>query len=235
MSTLYLVRHGQAAFGADDYDVLSELGMAQGTALGEHWARWGLRLDALYVGPRRRHEATASALLAGLARGGAEPPTVRPLPSWDEFDFGAVLAGARASLESEYQQLKEQLAGADPLRHRRSFDRLFHLATRSWARGDLDQHVDESYAKFQARVRGGLHAVMSEQGRGRNVAVVSSAGPISVALQQALEISNEMALRLCGTMANTAVSELRYRDDSLSAISFNTIAHLPDPAMLSYR
>lgn len=235
MSTLYLVRHGQAAFGADDYDVLSELGTAQGAALGEHWARWGLRIDSLYVGPRRRHEATASALLAGLARGGAAAPTVLPLPSWDEFDFGAVLRGARPTLESEYQQLKEQLAGEDPLRHRRSFDRLFHLATRSWARGDLDQHVDETFAIFQARVRTGLASVMGAQGRGRNVAVVSSAGPISMALQQALEITNEMALRLCAAMANTAVSELRYRDDSLSAISFNTIAHLPDPAMLSYR
>ena len=26
MGTLYLVRHGQASFGADDYDKLSELG-----------------------------------------------------------------------------------------------------------------------------------------------------------------------------------------------------------------
>jgi broad specificity phosphatase PhoE len=235
VSTLYLVRHGQAAFGADDYDVLSPLGTAQGSALGAFWARWGVRLDAVYVGPRRRHEATAAALLAGLATGSQPAPPLLPLPSWDEFDFGAVLAGARPTLETEYQKLKQEIDGVDPLRHRRSFDRLFNLATSSWVRGELDHHVPESFSAFQARVRGGLHTVMQQQGRGKTVAVVASAGPISVALQSALGVSDEMTLRLCATMANTAVSELRYRSDSLSMLSFNSIAHLPEPGLLTHR
>lgn len=240
MSTLFLVRHGQAAFGSDDYDVLSPLGTEQATALGEHLGRWGVRLDALYVGPRRRHEATAAALLAGLQRTAAAAPQVLALPSWDEFDFGAVLAGARPALATEFEKLRQeliaqQLAEQDPLRHRRSFDRLFNLATLSWVRGELDPHVPETFAAFQKRVRDGLRAVMDEQGRGRTVAVVSSAGPISVVLQQALEISDEMTLRLCASMANTAVSELRYRPGSLSVLSFNSIAHLPEPGLLTHR
>jgi broad specificity phosphatase PhoE len=36
MGTLYLVRHGQASFGADDYDQLSELGRRQSVRLGEY-------------------------------------------------------------------------------------------------------------------------------------------------------------------------------------------------------
>jgi broad specificity phosphatase PhoE len=43
MGTLYLVRHGQASFGADDYDQLSELGGA-GVRLGEHWRAQGQAL-----------------------------------------------------------------------------------------------------------------------------------------------------------------------------------------------
>jgi broad specificity phosphatase PhoE len=42
MGTLYLVRHGQASFGADDYDQLSELGRRQSVRLGEYLARQGL-------------------------------------------------------------------------------------------------------------------------------------------------------------------------------------------------
>ena len=38
MGTLYLVRHGQASFGTDDYDLLSELGVRQCERLGE-WFR----------------------------------------------------------------------------------------------------------------------------------------------------------------------------------------------------
>ena len=37
MGTLYLVRHGQASFGADDYDVLSPAGHEQAVRLGEYW------------------------------------------------------------------------------------------------------------------------------------------------------------------------------------------------------
>ena len=37
MSMLHLVRHGQASFGADDYDKLSELGWQQSRRLGEYW------------------------------------------------------------------------------------------------------------------------------------------------------------------------------------------------------
>ena len=36
MGTLYLVRHGQASFGADDYDQLSPLGQQQAVRLGEY-------------------------------------------------------------------------------------------------------------------------------------------------------------------------------------------------------
>ncbi|MBU5895007.1 histidine phosphatase family protein, partial [Vibrio cholerae O1] len=65
MGTLYLVRHGQASFGAEDYDQLSERGTAQSQRLGAYWRERGLRFDAVYTGTLRRHEQT----LAGIADG----------------------------------------------------------------------------------------------------------------------------------------------------------------------
>ena len=38
MGSIYLIRHGQASFGADDYDVLSPLGVRQAEVLGDHLA-----------------------------------------------------------------------------------------------------------------------------------------------------------------------------------------------------
>mgnify|MGYP006207489193 FL=1 len=58
MGTLYLVRHGQASFGADDYDQLSERGQAQSQRLGAYWRERGLRFDAVYTGTLRRHAQT---------------------------------------------------------------------------------------------------------------------------------------------------------------------------------
>ena len=65
MGTLYLVRHGQASFGAADYDRLSELGERQSERLGRYWAERGLRFDAVITGTLRRHAQT----WAGIARG----------------------------------------------------------------------------------------------------------------------------------------------------------------------
>ena len=45
MAELFLVRHGQASLGADNYDCLSDAGVQQSLWLGEHFARDGVRFD----------------------------------------------------------------------------------------------------------------------------------------------------------------------------------------------
>lgn len=45
MGSIYLIRHGQASFGADDYDVLSPVGVRQAEVLGKHLEQLGISLD----------------------------------------------------------------------------------------------------------------------------------------------------------------------------------------------
>jgi len=45
MGTLYLVRHGQASFGADNYDVLSPLGHRQAERLGQYLKERGIDFE----------------------------------------------------------------------------------------------------------------------------------------------------------------------------------------------
>ena len=42
MAELVLIRHGQASFGADDYDKLSDMGWRQSRWLGEYFAERGV-------------------------------------------------------------------------------------------------------------------------------------------------------------------------------------------------
>ena len=65
MGTLYLIRHGQASFGADDYDQLSELGMRQAVRLGEWFHGKGVQFSAVMTGSLKRHVQT----LEGIAKG----------------------------------------------------------------------------------------------------------------------------------------------------------------------
>ena len=66
VSVLLLVRHGQASFGAADYDELSALGEEQSRLLGASLAARGVRPDVVLRGSMQRHRQTAD----GRGRGG---------------------------------------------------------------------------------------------------------------------------------------------------------------------
>ena len=60
MGTLYLVRHGQASFGAANYDQLSPLGQRQCLRLGEYFRAKGRRFGTLISGTLMRQRQSDS-------------------------------------------------------------------------------------------------------------------------------------------------------------------------------
>lgn len=82
MAVVLLVRHGQASFGAEDYDVLSGVGHEQAAVVGRELARRGLRDPLLVCGTLRRQRGTADGL--GLGQ-----PAVDG--RWDEYDHLGLL------------------------------------------------------------------------------------------------------------------------------------------------
>ena len=71
MSVIHLVRHGQASFGADDYDLLSALGERQSRVLGQALAGIGPRIVHAASGEMRRQRQTAEACLGAMGGMGA--------------------------------------------------------------------------------------------------------------------------------------------------------------------
>ena len=88
MGTLYLVRHGQASFGAEDYDQLSPLGTRQSLRLGEYFAHKGITFEAAICGTQRRHVQT----YAGICQGAGLELAALPWPGLNEYDSAAVIA-----------------------------------------------------------------------------------------------------------------------------------------------
>ena len=88
MGTLYLVRHGQASFGAADYDQLSPLGQQQSVRLGAYFREKGLRFDSALTGTLRRQQQT----YAGIREGGGFDLEALEWPGLNEFDSEAVIA-----------------------------------------------------------------------------------------------------------------------------------------------
>ena len=94
MGTIFLVRHGQAAFGTDDYDRLTPNGTEQARWLGEYFATRKMRVDAVLMGSLTRHRQTAEAFASALRKRASEliddaAPEV--FPALNEYDPRAVI------------------------------------------------------------------------------------------------------------------------------------------------
>ena len=94
MSTLYLVRHGQASFGQANYDKLSELGERQCRILGEFWAARGIRLDAVYTGTLERQTASADCAREAFEKAGVDFPDHARIAGFNEYDTAGILSGS---------------------------------------------------------------------------------------------------------------------------------------------
>lgn len=215
MSRIYLVRHGQAPFGTDDYDRLTATGVAQCERLARHWRAIGRRVDCLYSGTLRRQKDSAAAFARSYGIDGGPEPLPRELPGFEEYNHRALLeAHDGAGLRT---------APADP----RAFHRRLSGALAAWTEGRLAGF--EPYREFRARCTGALASLLAATGRGRTAVLFASAGSIAAAMQDALGIGDRDAVRLKLTFYNTGVSCLLWDGAALTIESVNAVSHLEHP------
>jgi broad specificity phosphatase PhoE len=239
MSTLVVVRHGQASFFESDYDQLSPLGQRQSTLLGRHWARRAIRFDEVYTGPRRRHLETAR--LAGEQY--ADSPIAWPAPQtadeFDEYAAEAVLKQSLPALVERDEAIRELHAAVGAAKDRadtlRQFQRMYEVIIGRWAHGALELPEIEPWGDFCRRVEAGLARIVGRPGSRRRVAVITSGGPVGVAMQRALGVTPQKTLELAWMVPNAATSEFLYTTDKFTLSRFNSVAHLDDPDLITYR
>jgi broad specificity phosphatase PhoE len=240
MSTLHLVRHAQASFLAEDYDVLSELGRDQARRLGAYWAALGIQFDAMYSGPRRRQIDTAELARAAMAEAGAEPPS--ELVVLDEFDEYQAEGMMRTELprlivdRPDLAALLEQFQGSTDKRTRmRAFERVLQTVMRLWAGGELEVTDGESWTDFTERVAAAIRTVTSAATGGQRVVAFSSGGAIGVAIADIVKAPYEQALELGWTLNNASVSDVLFSAERMNLSRFNVLSHLENPAHWTYR
>jgi broad specificity phosphatase PhoE len=233
MGVVLLVRHGQASFGADDYDVLSDTGWEQSRLLGAWLAERKVTPDAVLRGGMRRHRETAEGLIAG----GGWTTGVEVDDGWNEFDhLGVVDALHRAGAAGFPGDLR-----LDRDLDRRDFQRVFELAVTRWTGGEYDGEYPETYATFVARVRAALDRACAAAGPGGTVVVVSSGGPIAVACAALVDPAGEDPATLARLWArfntvtvNTSVTRVVVGSTGPRMLTFNEHAHL-EAETLTYR
>lgn len=237
MSTLLLIRHGQArAFDADS-DRLTELGEEQARIVGEHLAKRGVEIDEAYAGTLVRQRRTLEIAADAFRRDGKTLPSPELDARWNEYDAGGILGGLLPELrgrDAEFRRLVDEFeqAAARPDRNR-YFQRMFEVLMAAWQRGDIAVQSVEPFASFQGRVAEAFRSITGRGGK-RTVAVFTSGGPIGVCMQSALEAAAMTALRLNWRVKNASITEFVFSEGRISLEYFNVVEHLP-PSLRTFR
>jgi len=216
MTTIYLVRHGQASFGAESYDKLSPNGEQQAKLLGRYLD--DILKEAPYVvaGSMQRHQQTAKISLAECF----PESEIVTIPAWNEFNHQQVFA----QYEPRFNQ--PELLKADVAQHenpRAYLSKIFEGAIERWTGGDYHHEYEESWPAFKARVENGLQHLCDELAntQPRYAVVFTSGGVISVVVGKLLGLSPEKTFALNWAIANTSLTTLRLVGNEAQLLSLN--------------
>jgi broad specificity phosphatase PhoE len=212
MSTLTVVRHGQARPFDSNPDQLSALGEEQSRALGEYWKRLGITFDEVWSGSLQRQRQTAE-----IAVG-----TPQISDDWNEYDANGILHHFAPPYELE--------AGAD---RNRKFQKVFEPAMLAWLAAQGHATV-ETWGVFRARVLRALRR-LQEGPSGRNIALFTSGGPVSVLVQEAIGAPGRSFLEINWRVKNCSTTEFTFSRERLSLDSFNALPHLERPESRTFR
>jgi broad specificity phosphatase PhoE len=236
MSSIYLIRHGQASFGAEDYDRLSDRGYVQSELLAKHLLKIGRGFDAVYTGEMKRQIDTAEKVLSCYRETGRAVPALEIMAEFNEYDPKGILK----ALVRDIVKGDSDLAG-DMNRFytdKKAFQRIFAQIIQRWLIVDEDRPGVTSWRNFRERVARGIDKVRAANGRGKTVLVFTSGGPIAAVFQMGTGISDEGTLRVVWHIVNTSVTSFVYNATQLSLTSFNDRAHLElakDATLVTYR
>ncbi len=236
MSKIYMVRHGQASFGKENYDQISEKGRKQCGILAEYLIRTGLSFDAVYAGDMARQKDTAREMSAICQAHGRGLPELRVMAEFNEYSSRDIIMAHIHDVAQEDPGLKSDLEKLNV--DKKAFQRVFEKIMARWISGDADKPGVIRWPDFCERVQSGLRKVIMENGRKKKILICTSGGPISAAVQMALDLSDEKALRIAWHLANTSVTTFVYDGDRVELTAFNHTAHLEllnDSEWITYR
>lgn len=215
MATIYLIRHGQASFGADDYDKLSELGRRQAEVTGHYLRDCGITIDAAYSGTLQRQRETAQLALASqpVAVTHKLDPRFNEVNNDEHLEY---LIPHVVKTQPHIQQLMDK-----GLSSSKDYQKVIDAVFNYWVSPECRETAIQSWADYSGGVRDGLADVMREQGGGKTVAIFTSGGTIATAVSQVLGLGGEHAYKYYEPVFNCSITQLFYSGDKVSLSYFN--------------
>ncbi|OXM62650.1 histidine phosphatase family protein [Amycolatopsis vastitatis] len=218
MGAIYLVRHGQASFGASDYDALSPRGFEQSTVVGAELLRRNVSFSQIRSGTLARQRDTAATALKAL---GTDVPVVED-PRWNEYD---------------HVDIALHHAGGAPQEDSRAYQGLLDAALTAWTSAGADGPCAETWPAFLSRCRDALADLVVSLGKGEHAVVFTSGGVIATVCGLLMGTPETGLLKLNRVTVNGGITKLVSGRGGVTLLSFNEHPHFEADAasLLTYR
>lgn len=209
MTTLYLIRHGQASAGTDNYDRLSELGRQQSEMLGEWWQQTAFSTDASFSGDLARQQDTAS-----IAKSTAQleiPHSIHP--DLNEYNHHHI--------DTHYGE-----GGKSDLPGSITFQDYLEIMDRWRQAGDSVPVGVETYRSFSTRGLRAVEQIAEKAQPGARLALFTSGGIIATIVGELLQLPFHRTMEAIWNIRNSSVTTIQYHGSRVVLVEFNTVAHL---------
>ncbi len=230
MSKIYLIRHAQASFLADNYDNLSDKGNLQSEALGQYFATNDIHFDKVFIGKLKRHQQTFDGFNKAYISKGIELPKPLSLKELNEHHALNALQFYYDDFLAQNHTAKKlhQEAQKHPEIKQKKTVQIFALFLKAYASGKYAENHEtiQSWSSFRKQTKKGMTCILEQVENGETIGVFTSGGTKSTIIGDCLNISEEKISELNLVIRNTSFSQLLFSNNKLNILSLNETPHL---------
>lgn len=220
MADLLIIRHGQASFGADNYDQLSTLGQRQADLTGEFLSQSGVHFSAAFSGDLSRQRETGERILAQLE----DAPSLVIDPRLNEVQTDEQMAVMTPLLCEQDPRFATLMA--DMNKDSKSFQKIIETVFNYWVSPNCQVAGIQSWQEYSAGVVSAFEAARASAESGSTSAIFTSGGTIATIVGHVLGLSADRVYEFYEPVFNCSITRLIFNSRKCSLSTFNDVSHL---------
>ena len=220
MADLLIIRHGQASFGAENYDQLSALGQHQADLTGEFLSQSGVQLSAAFSGDLSRQRETGERILAQLE----DAPSLVIDPRFNEVQTDEQVAVMTPLLCEQDPRFAALMA--DMNKDSKSFQKIIETVFNYWVNPNCQVAGIQSWQEYSAGVVSAFESARASAESGSTSAIFTSGGTIATLVGHVLGLSADRVYEFYEPVFNCSITRLIFNTHKCSLSTFNDVSHL---------
>ena len=220
MAHLLIVRHGQASFGAENYDQLSPLGQRQADLTGEFLRQVGMRFSAAYSGDLSRQRETGQRVLDQLE----QAPELIIDSRFNEVQTDEQIEVMMPLLVERDARFADLVAAMDT--DTKSFQKIIETVFNYWVSPECDVSGIQSWKEYHGGVVSAFESAMASAASGTDTAIFTSGGTIATIVGHVLKLTSDRVYEFYEPVFNCSITRIIFNSRKCSLSTFNDVGHL---------